>query len=80
MFFKYVAVHNDIGVYIFGRVHGAMFVFYLATMVWVAIADRWPLTRGIVGFLASIPPLTGLIFERWVERRSTAAPQDRVVA
>jgi integral membrane protein len=80
MFFKYVAVHDDIGVYIFGRVHGAMFVFYLATMVWVAIVDRWPLTRGIVGFLASIPPFTGLIFERWVERRPTAAPQDRVDA
>ncbi|MGI5129574.1 DUF3817 domain-containing protein [Pseudonocardia sp. CA-107938] len=69
MFFKYVVVHDDIGVYIFGRVHGAMFVFYLATMVWVAVADRWPVTRWIVGLLAAIPPFTGLFFERWVERR-----------
>jgi integral membrane protein len=80
MFFKYVVVHNDIGVYIFGRVHGAMFVFYIATMIWVAVTDRWPVTRAIVGFFASIPPFTGLIFELWVEKRRASADQDRVVA
>jgi len=80
MFFKYVVVHNDIGVYIFGRVHGAMFVFYIATMIWVAVADRWPVPRAIVGFFASIPPFTGLIFELWVEKRRALADQDRVVA
>ena len=68
MFFKYVVVHDDLGVYVFGRVHGAMFVFYVATMVWVAITDRWPVGRAIVGFLASIPPFTGLVFELRVER------------
>ncbi len=69
MFFKYVVVHDDIGVYVFGRLHGAMFVFYVATLVWAAVADRWPMSWRIVGFLASIPPFTGLIFERWVEKR-----------
>jgi integral membrane protein len=80
MFFKYVAVHDDIGVYIFGRVHGAMFVFYLVTMIWAAVADRWPLPWRIVGFLASIPPFTGLIFEWRAEKRRTPADQARVVA
>jgi integral membrane protein len=69
MFFKYVVVHDDIGVYIFGRVHGAMFVFYLVTLVWTARADRWPLSWLAVGAVASVPPFTGLVFERWVERR-----------
>jgi len=69
MFFKYVVVHDDIGVYIFGRVHGAMFVFYLVTLVWVAKSDRWSMRWLVIGAFASIPPFTGLIFERWVERR-----------
>ena len=69
MFFKYVVVHDDMGVYVFGRLHGAMFVFYVATLVWAAVADRWPMSWRIVGSPASIPPFTGLIFERWVEKR-----------
>ena len=68
MFFKYVVVHNDLGVFIFGRVHGAMFVFYLATLLWAAVAGRWGFWRLALGAAASIPPFLGLVFERWVER------------
>lgn len=73
MFFKYVVVHADIGVYVFGRLHGAMFVFYVAALIWVAVVDRWPLTWRVVGLLASIPPFAGLIFEMWVEKRRVGA-------
>ncbi len=73
MFFKYVVVKNDIGVFVFGRVHGAMFVFYLATMLWTAKVHRWGFGRLVVGGAASIPPFLGLLFERWVAKRDAAA-------
>ncbi|GAA1405884.1 DUF3817 domain-containing protein [Catellatospora coxensis] len=70
MFFKYIVVKNDIGVFVFGRVHGAMFVFYLVTLVWAARVHRWSLARLVVGGAASIPPFLGLLFERWVAKRT----------
>ncbi|MET7418683.1 DUF3817 domain-containing protein [Dactylosporangium sp. NPDC005555] len=69
MFFKYVVVENEIGVKIFGPVHGAMFVAYLAALVWVTVRERWSFWRLVVGAAASIPPFTTLLFELWVERR-----------
>lgn len=72
MFFKYVAVHNDIGVFIFGRLHGAMFVFYVGTLLWVARVHRLSLFRLVLGGAASIPPFLGLLFERWVDRKVAA--------
>ena len=37
MFFKYVVVENEIGVKVFGPIHGALFVAYLVALVWVAV-------------------------------------------
>lgn len=76
MFFKYVVVKNDIGVFVFGRVHGAMFVFYLATLLWTAKVHRWGFGRLVIGGAASIPPFLGLLFERWVAKRTPAVPAE----
>ncbi len=69
MFFKYVVVHNPIGVQVFGRLHGALFVAYLAALLWLARRERWGLLRVAVGAAAAVPPFTSLVFERWVARR-----------
>ncbi|HEX8631254.1 MAG TPA: DUF3817 domain-containing protein [Catenuloplanes sp.] len=74
MFFKYVAVHNPVGVRIFGPVHGGLFVVYLVALCWVGRRERWGLPRLIVGAAAAIPPFTSLVFERWVARRRDAGP------
>jgi integral membrane protein len=74
MYLKHVTETTEAGVWLFGRIHGALFVAYLVSVVWVARAERWSLARTIVGGLASIPPLTTLIFERWVARRRDRAP------
>ena len=73
MFFKYVTESGELGVKIFGPIHGALFVAYLAATLWVARAERWSLARTAVALLASIPPLTTLLFERWAARRRTVA-------
>ncbi|WP_327004250.1 DUF3817 domain-containing protein [Dactylosporangium sp. NBC_01737] len=77
MFFKYVVVENEIGVKVFGPIHGAMFVAYLVALVWVARSERWSFLRFAVGAVASIPPFTTLLFELWVERVRRAPVLER---
>ncbi|MFG1994089.1 DUF3817 domain-containing protein [Actinoplanes sp. NPDC048988] len=75
MYLKRVAETTDLGVYIFGRVHGLLFVVYLAAALWTARTERWSLLRTLFGLAASIPPFTSLIFERWVANRRPVAPE-----
>ena len=72
MYLKRVAEVTDLGVWLFGRVHGALFVVYLVATLWVARSERWSLPRTLVGLAASIPPFTTLLFERWIARRRPA--------
>jgi integral membrane protein len=69
MYLKYIPETTEAGVWLFGRLHGALFVVYLVATIWVARAERWSLMRTAFGLLASIPPLATLLFERWVSRR-----------
>ena len=73
MYLKYVTVTTEAGVWLFGRLHGALFVAYLVATLWVARAERWSLLRTVVGLASSIPPLTTLLFERWVSPRRGAS-------
>jgi integral membrane protein len=72
MYLKHVTHTTDAGVWLFGRLHGALFVLYVAATLWLARAQRWSLGRTAVGLLASIPPLATVVFERWVSHRSPA--------
>lgn len=65
MFFKYVVVHDEIGVQVFGPLHGVAFIGYVlvALLTWSRL--RWSLWTGALALLASIPPLATLVFERW---------------
>lgn len=72
MLVKYVIGQNEIGVKVFGPVHGAMFVAYLVALLWVARAQRWGFGRLVLGAAAAVPPFTSVVFERWVARRRPA--------
>ena len=69
MFFKYVVVHDEIGVQIFGPIHGALFVAYVVVAVAVARTLGWSVGTLLLALGASIPPLCTLWFERWALRR-----------
>ncbi len=71
MFFKYVVVGNEIGVQIFGPIHGALFVAYLVVTVIAARTLRWRPGTLVLALLCSIPPLATL----WFERRARRAGQ-----
>jgi integral membrane protein len=68
MVFKYLVVGNAIGVHVFGPIHGVLFLLYLVVTWKVRRQLRWSTPVTVAAFLASIPPLCTLIFERWATR------------
>ena len=68
MFFKYVVVHDEIGVQVFGPIHGALFVAYVVVTVLVARRYCWRLPTTLLALAVSIPPLATLWFERRARR------------
>lgn len=68
MFVKYVVIGDEIGVQVFGPIHGALFVAYLVVTVVAARALGWSTFTTVVALLAGIPPLATLWFERRVRR------------
>lgn len=69
MFFKYVVVHNEIGVRIFGSIHGAVFVAYLVATLVAAKRFGWGAGTILLGLAASVPPFCTALFEVWADRR-----------
>lgn len=68
MLFKYVVVGTEIGVQVFGPVHGALWVAYLVVTIVAWRVLRWPLPTVALALVCSIPPLATLWFERRVRR------------
>lgn len=80
MFLKYVTETTDLGVWLFGRLHGAAFVFYVVVTVIAAWRLRWPLWATTLAILAAIPPLVTLPLEIWFMRLGllTAKPAQTI--
>jgi integral membrane protein len=68
MLFKYVLSDNEIGVKIFGPIHGTIFILYVITVALVRKPLRWNLPTTLLALAASIPPLFTWFFERWALR------------
>ncbi|WP_233159457.1 DUF3817 domain-containing protein [Pseudonocardia sp. MH-G8] len=73
MFFKYVVVFDEIGVTVFGPIHGALFVAYVVVTLLVARTFRWSAGTTLLALVASIPPLATLWFERRARHRGMLA-------
>ncbi len=69
MFLKYVTETTELGVRIFGMVHGVVFIAYCLVTVIVAIDQRWSLPRAVLGLVAAVPPFATLLFEVYADRR-----------
>jgi integral membrane protein len=68
MLFKYVLSDNEIGVRIFGPIHGTVFLAYVATVFVVRRPLRWSFAVTAAALVASIPPLFTWFFEVWARR------------
>ena len=74
MLFKYVVIEHEIGVQVFGPVHGAIFVAYVAVTLATWGALRWSPGTGLLAVLASVPPFGSWVFERWAARHGRLGP------
>ena len=70
MFSKYVVDAGERGVQVFGPIHGAVFIAYVAVTLVAWRRLRWSFPVAVVGLAASIPPFCTVLFEAWVRRRS----------
>ncbi|MEH1016045.1 DUF3817 domain-containing protein [Micromonospora sp. CPCC 206060] len=66
---KYGPPGNELGVQVFGPIHGALFVAYGLLVLAVARIHRWSLLATGVALACAVPPFATLIFERWARRR-----------
>ena len=79
MYFKYLgSPRTEIGVKVFGPIHGGVFVAFVVAGLLVGIACKWGVGTWILALLASIVPLGSVIFVMWADRtariESGAAP------
>ena len=68
MFLKYVTETTELGVRIFGMLHGVVFIAYCLTTVVVAIDRRWSASRLALGLVSAVPPFMTIWFDRHVGR------------
>jgi integral membrane protein len=73
MFVKYGPADNELGVKIFGPVHGGLFLLYVLSVLLVRGSLRWSAGRTLLGLLASIPPFATIWFERTALRAAAAS-------
>lgn len=60
---------GELGVRVFGMVHGVVFIAYCLVTVVVAIDQRWSLARTALGLAGAVPPFATLLFEAYADRR-----------
>jgi integral membrane protein len=79
MAFKYSDV-TDLGVRVFGMVHGVVFIAFVLTTVLVAVDQRWTGRRSLLTLLASIPPFFTVLADRSAERSGVLGDAWRLIA
>ncbi|TXR52731.1 DUF3817 domain-containing protein [Quadrisphaera setariae] len=84
MYFKYLAADTtEVGVKVFGPLHGAAFVAYLVLSVLAWRVLRWSWGTLLTALVCSVPPLFTVVFEVWAARTgrlTPAASRTRVLA
>ncbi|WP_347354021.1 DUF3817 domain-containing protein [Intrasporangium sp.] len=68
MFLKYVTGTTDLGVKVFGLVHGVVFITFCLLTVLVSVNQRWTYRRTVLGLASAVPPFLTVWFERRMER------------
>ncbi|WP_369256376.1 DUF3817 domain-containing protein [Geodermatophilus amargosae] len=65
MYVKYVPETSELGVQVFGPIHGAVFVAYVLVSLVAARVLGWSRGTTLLALAASVPPLATVVFERW---------------
>ncbi len=68
MYVKYVPETSEVGVQVFGPIHGAVFVLYVGVTLLTARRLRWSPGTTLLALAASVPPFATVLFEVWARR------------
>ena len=68
MYLKWVAGTTERGVEIFGPIHGALVLVYVALAVLVAVRVRWSLWTTFLALAATVPPFCTVVLDVWAHR------------
>jgi integral membrane protein len=75
MLVKHVLKLTEVGVQVFGPIHGAIFVAYLVSILVVRKPLGWDVKTVLLAAVASVPPFATLAFELWADRRGRLTPE-----
>jgi integral membrane protein len=70
---KYGPAQDEVGVHVFGPIHGVLFLVFLVAALRVRRGQRWSTAVLAVALLSSVPPLGSVVFERWATRTGRLA-------
>lgn len=69
MYFKYLgSPRTEIGVKVFGMVHGLVFIAFVVAAMLAGVAFKWATGTWALALLASVVPLCSVIFVIWADR------------
>ena len=68
MYVKYVPETTELGVKIFGPIHGGIFLLYVVVALVASRVLRWSPRMTVLALICSIPPLATVWFERVATR------------
>jgi len=78
MFVKWILRTSEVGVQIFGPIHGGIFLAYVAVAVVASRVLRWSPRTTVLALICSVPPLATVWFER-LATRNDRLPGPRTV-
>ena len=80
MYVKYVPETTELGVKVFGPIHGGIFVAYVVVALVASRVLRWSPRTTVVALVCSVPPLATVWFERLATRNGRLPRQQAVPA
>ena len=78
MFLKYVTETTEVGVQVFGMLHGIVFIGYVLVTLVVGVDQQWSRGRILFGLACAVPPFLTLGFERYAVRHDLLADRWRL--
>jgi integral membrane protein len=80
MFVKWILQTSEVGVQVFGPIHGGIFVVYVVLALVASRMLRWDAPTTLLALVASVPPLATVWFERRASRNGRLPRAEAVPA
>ena len=70
---KWIAKTSEVGVQVFGPIHGTVFIIYCVVTLATASVFQWRPKITLLALAAAVPPFATWFFERWAVRHGHLA-------